>query len=178
MPSNIFTFCCYSEGTIVHVTVSNIYIIGCIAGLAPKSIWIFTLFAFTHEWYTCRWRIPYKYFQIIWQNAFSSWRDTVWAIVLCMKWTNRFWFKTKNKKKHGTEMSGMNIDANGVASGTGKSLPQSPASMVSSESETQSISDEQTTSSTRRVNFYHFWLVHFSCLCVFFCTHGFIDLLK
>lgn len=53
-------------------------------------------------------------------------------------------------------MSSMNTDANGVASGTGKSLPQSPASMVSSESETQSISDEQTTSSIRQVNFYHF----------------------
>lgn len=57
-------------------------------------------------------------------------------------------------------MSGNNIDNNGLASGTGiannKSLPQSPASMVSSESETQSISDEQTPNSTRRVHFpYH-----------------------
>lgn len=44
--------------------------------------------------------------------------------------------------------SGIN-DSNGMASGSSvvnnKSLPQSPASMVSSESETQSISDEQTT---------------------------------
>lgn len=65
-------------------------------------------------------------------------------------------------------MSGMNIDANGVASGTGKSLPQSPASMVSSESETQSISDEQTTSSIRQVNFLSFLIsVFFLSVCVF-----------
>ncbi|XP_055322630.1 uncharacterized protein LOC129578312 [Sitodiplosis mosellana] len=52
-------------------------------------------------------------------------------------------------------MSGINVDTIGLASGTGiannKSLPQSPASMVSSESETQSISDEQTPSTTRPV---------------------------
>lgn len=52
-------------------------------------------------------------------------------------------------------MSGINVDTNGLASGTGiannKSLPQSPASMVSSESETLSISDEQTPSTIRRV---------------------------
>lgn len=49
-------------------------------------------------------------------------------------------------------MSGIN-DTNGLASGSGiannKSLPQSPASMVSSESETQSISDEQTATTIR-----------------------------
>lgn len=46
-------------------------------------------------------------------------------------------------------MSGGISDSNGMTSGSSvannKSLPQSPASMVSSESETQSISDEQTT---------------------------------
>lgn len=47
-------------------------------------------------------------------------------------------------------------DANGLASGSGiannDSLPQSPASVLSSESETLSISDEQiTTTSTRQV---------------------------
>lgn len=54
-------------------------------------------------------------------------------------------------------MSGINVDSIGLARGTGiannKSLPQSPASMVSSESETQSISDEQTTSTTRQVQY-------------------------
>lgn len=73
------------------------------------------------------------------------------------------------KKPRRTErrtMSGINIDANGIASGTGmatnnKSLPQSPASMVSSESETQSISDEQTTSSIRQVHFLSFLICYF-----------------
>lgn len=78
--------------------------------------------------------------------------------------------KTKKTKRH--TMSGINIDANGLASGTGmatnnKSLPQSPASMVSSESETQSISDEQTTSSIRQVNFYLSFLNCYFLLCFF-----------
>lgn len=59
-----------------------------------------------------------------------------------------------SNRKLQAKMSGINIDSIGLASGTGiannKSLPQSPASMVSSESETQSISDEQTT---RRVQY-------------------------
>lgn len=47
-------------------------------------------------------------------------------------------------------------DTNGLASGSGiannDSLPQSPTSMVSSSSETLSISDEQvTTTSTKQV---------------------------
>lgn len=66
-----------------------------------------------------------------------------------------FYFNIKSKAK--TKMSGINVDSIGLASGTGiannKSLPQSPASMVSSESETQSISDEQTTSTTRQVHY-------------------------
>lgn len=49
-------------------------------------------------------------------------------------------------------MSAIN-DSNGLNSGSGiantKSLPQSPASMVSSESETQSVSDEQTINTIR-----------------------------
>lgn len=52
-------------------------------------------------------------------------------------------------------MSSIN-DTNGLASGSGiannDSLPQSPTSMVSSSSETLSISDEQiTTASTKQV---------------------------
>ncbi|XP_031619605.1 uncharacterized protein LOC116338469 [Contarinia nasturtii] len=49
-------------------------------------------------------------------------------------------------------MSGFNVDTNGIASGiaNNKSLPQSPASMGSSESETLSISDEQTSNSISR----------------------------
>lgn len=77
-------------------------------------------------------------------------------------------------------MSGINVDTIGLASsgggggnGTGiannKSLPQSPASMVSSESETQSISDEQTPSTVRRVSS--------SLLSLNFGTHDSIDLL-
>lgn len=51
-------------------------------------------------------------------------------------------------------MSSINdMSGQGGSSGifNNKSLPQSPASMVSSESETQSISDEQTASTFRRV---------------------------
>lgn len=53
-------------------------------------------------------------------------------------------------------MSVNNIYSNVQVNSTGilnnKSLPQSPASMVSSESETQSISDEQTANTARQVS--------------------------
>lgn len=78
-------------------------------------------------------------------------------VAVFTKWNGSIKLRIKNGNEKKDEMSGMNVDMNGLTSGiavaANKSLPQSPASMVSSESETQSISDEQTTSGIRRVFF-------------------------
>lgn len=67
-------------------------------------------------------------------------------------------------------MSGININTSDLASGSeianNKSLPQSPASIVSSESETQSISDEQAAITIRQVAFLLF------CCC---CKHDSVN---
>lgn len=102
-------------------------------------------------------------------NFKSAWSDVCCFVYWVKKKTFSFWsylflvfFSSSGQFGKQTKMSGINVDTSELATGIGiannKSLPQSPSSMVSSESETQSISDEQSTT-TRRVELLYFFLI-------------------